>query len=38
MVTQNMVCTHEGNKSFLKKRKIRNVSALDIIKCLKQVN
>ena len=36
MVAQNMLRTHEGNWA-LRRKKIRFMTALDLIKCLKQI-
>ena len=36
MVTVNMLRTHEGNVYLSEENKIRFVTALDLIKCLKQ--
>ena len=37
MVTQNMLRKHEGKEVFSQQNKIRFVTVLDLIKCLKQV-
>ena len=37
MVTQNMVRTHEGKKDFSNLKKIRFVTVLELIECLKQL-